>query len=65
MKDTIKCRNCGSLNLNKSGVARYGVHRYQRYYCKDCYKVSTYKIKEAEANPVKDLTPASEKHDTT
>jgi transposase-like protein len=63
--NNIRCRRCNSDNVHKAGIAKSGEHRYQRYYCNKCYRISTYKIKEAEANPVKDLTPASEKHDTT
>lgn len=34
--DTIACKNCGSLNLQKNGTKISGKMRYQTYACNDC-----------------------------
>ena len=44
METGIKCKHCGSSNLNKSGIEKQWDNRYQRYYCRDCFRISVYKI---------------------
>ena len=53
-----KCRHCGSTRVNKSGIDRSGIHKYQRFYCRDCHRICSYKIEDeiVEANTVEGLT---------
>jgi len=61
----FNCPHCGSSRLNKTGVDRHGERSYQRYYCRDCYRITTKPIikKEAEDITVEEITPAVEDED--
>lgn len=65
MEQKIRCKRCLSDNVHKAGIAKSGTHRYQRYYCNECYRISTYKIKEVEASPATDLTSTNGKTNAT
>lgn len=63
--NNIKCPHCDSLRLNKTGVDKHGERSYQRYYCRDCYRITTKPIlkKEAEDITVEGITSAIDGED--
>jgi transposase-like protein len=40
----IKCKHCGSDKIWKYGKHRVNNSVYQKYYCRECCKVSTYRL---------------------
>ena len=45
----MKCKHCGSLETNKTGFLRSGVHQYQKYICRKCYRYTVIKVSDVIA----------------
>lgn len=62
MIDDLICPTCKKPRLNKMGFLWSGHNKRQRYVCRECHSTTIKPEikKEAEATPVKVITPAVE-----
>lgn len=50
------CPHCNSLRLNRTGIDVHGDKKYQRYYCRDCHRITTSVIKKEDIEITDNIT---------